>query len=235
MRLEIDLIGIVVPAHNEEALIRRCLTSLVTASHHESLHGEPVKIYVVLDACTDSSGAIARSLGVQTLPISAKNVGQARHVGAQAALKDGARWLAFTDADTVVCPNWLVNQLALKADAVCGTVGVEDWGIYGERMQRHFSMVYQDKNGHSHIHGANLGVSAWAYRHVGGFQSLQTSEDVALVKALTDAGVNVAWSCAPRVMTSVRADFRAPLGFGAALQTIELTQSWAGNTSAALM
>lgn len=227
------MIGIVVPAHNEEALIGRCLLSLKTASRHTGLQDEPVKIYTVLDACTDRSAAIARRAGVKVLHVNSRNVGHARHAGAQAALNDGARWLAFTDADTVVCPNWLVNQLSLNADAVCGTVGVDDWGVYGERMQRHFSLTYEDRNGHSHVHGANLGVSAWAYRHVGGFRSLETSEDVALVSALTSAGVNVAWSCAPRVTTSVRADFRAPLGFGATLRTIDSLRSWVGTPSAA--
>ena len=227
------MIGIVVPAHNEEALIGRCLRSLVAAARHTKLKGEAVEIYAVLDACTDASGAIAKRLGVRTLPINVRNVGQARHLGAQMALSRGARWLAFTDADSVVCPMWLADQLSLNADAVCGTVAVVDWGVYGERMHRHFSLTYQDKNGHSHIHGANLGVSAWAYKHVGGFQSLETSEDVALVTALTNAGMNVAWSCAPRVVTSVRLDYRAPLGFGATLQAIESMGSWAGSSGGA--
>lgn len=228
------MIGIVVPAHNEEVLIERCLMSLKVASRNARLGAESVEIYAVLDACTDASGKIARQLGVRTLHTNARNVGQARHLGAQMALGRGARWLAFTDADSVVCPNWVADQLSLNADAVCGTVGVDDWGIYGERMHRHFSLTYQDKNGHRHIHGANLGVSAWAYKHVGGFQSLETSEDVALVRALTNAGVNVAWSCEPRVVTSVRADFRAPLGFGATLQAIESMGTWAGGSGAAL-
>ena len=51
------------------------------------------------------------------------------------------------------------------------------------------------------------------------------SEDVALVNALLHHGVSVAWSAAPRVFTSARRLFRAPAGFGATLQKIELMAS----------
>ena len=79
---------------------------------------------------------------------------------ADLALAVGARWLAFTDADTVVTPAWLAAQLALKVEAVVGTVAVDDWGVYGPAMQKHFETTYTDADGHRHIHGANLGVSA---------------------------------------------------------------------------
>src|SRR5690606_39684918 len=45
---------------------------------------------------------------------------------------------------------------------------------------------YED--GHPHVHGANLGVSAAAYRAVGGFPPLAAHEDQALVAALARDG-----------------------------------------------
>lgn len=111
---------------------------------------------------------------------------------------------------------------------MCGTVAVENWGIYGERMHRHFQLTYTVVDGHSHIHGANLGVSAAAYATAGGFLGLKTSEDVALVEALRASGAKIAWSRTPRVVTSVRANFKAPGGFGATLATIERLGQWAG-------
>ena len=89
-------------------------------------------------------------------------------------------------------------------------------------MRRHYDATYMDADGHRHIHGANLGVSADAYRRVGGFRPLASSEDVALVEALQNSGASIAWSAAPRVVTSARRNFRAPLGFGATLQRVEL-------------
>lgn len=222
------MIGIVVPAHDEEERIAACVRSLRHAAAHPGLAGEPVEIIVALDACQDQTGALARQLGARTVELSARNVGLARQAGAKVALTCGARWLAFTDADSVVAPDWLAAQLALDAEVVCGTIAIEDWGVYGERMSRHFDLTYSDTDDHSHIHGANLGVSAEAYARAGGFAGLPTGEDVALVEALRASRARIAWSRAPRVVTSVRPNFKAPGGFGATLAHIEKLRLWAG-------
>ncbi len=214
------MIAVIVPAHNEEAHIGDCLAAVRLASRSRFLLGEPVATIVVTDACTDQTAAIARRVGAAVVEVQGRNVGVARAAGAELALAGGARWLAFTDADSLVGRDWLVAQLALQCDAVCGTVAVDDWGDYGERMQRHYRLTYTDADGHHHIHGANLGVSAAAYRRAGGFQALASSEDVALVEALRNSGASIAWSAAPRVVTSSRKTFRAPAGFGATLQRI---------------
>lgn len=222
------MIAIIIPAHNEEERIEACLQSLLMASRSSELRGETVEIIVVLDGCHDRTGYLARSLGATTIEIHASNVGTARQAGAEAAIASGARWLAFTDADTVVAPDWLSAQLALKADAVCGTVSIEEWSHYGAKMERHFELTYTDQDGHSHIHGANLGVSAQAFQVAGGFLSLTTGEDVALVKALENTGARIAWSRAPRVVTSARPDYKAPGGFGATLERIARLGQWSG-------
>jgi len=214
------MIGIVVPAHNEEACIRACLRALGDAARHPGLDGEAVEIVVVLDECTDATGVHAQACGASTVSIRARNVGMARAVGAEAMLERGARWLAFTDADTVVSPSWIVDQLGLRCDAVCGTVGVADWTPHGENaalLAEHFRETYTDDEGHPHVHGANLGVSAAAYRRAGGFRHLACSEDVAFVDALIASGAHVARSAKPRVVTSARRDARAPGGFADAL------------------
>ncbi len=215
------MLAVIVPAHNEERELDSCLQCLVQAARWPALGGESVLLVVVLDACTDDSAAIAHRMGVETVQIDARNVGAARAAGAALALKVGARWLAFTDADSRVAPNWLHAQLVQDSDAVCGTVQVVHWGSYGDDMRRHYAATYHDADGHRHIHGANLGVSAEAYRRVGGFQPLASSEDVALVDALKSCGARIAWSAAPRVTTSARRVFRAPGGFGATLQRVD--------------
>lgn len=214
------MLGVVIPAHNEGACISWCLLAVRAAAQHNSLGGERVEIVVVLDGCTDDTGARVAQHAVQSLAIAAHNVGAARAAGAELLLSQGARWLAFTDADTRVAPDWLVQQIALSADAVCGTVGVDNWSDHGEYafdLEQHFKRTYSDVDGHRHIHGANLGVSASAYRAAGGFDALASSEDVALVEALQSTGALVVWSAAPRVVTSARRQARAPSGFAAAL------------------
>lgn len=211
------MLAVIVPANNEEAFIGRCLESVAQAARWPGLQGERVLVIVVLDACTDDTAGVAVEAGAVLVWVESRNVGMARAAGAELALKLGARWLAFTDADTVVAPDWLHVQTALDSDAVCGTIGVNDWGVYGEPMRHHFDATYTDADGHQHIHGANLGVSAQAYQRAGGFEPLASSEDVALVRALEAVGARIAWSAAPRVVTSTRRVFRAPGGFGAAL------------------
>lgn len=214
------MIGIVVPAHDEEAAIRACLAATQRASRHPALAGEKVETIVVLDACTDATGVVAACCDALTVTIRARNVGMARAVGAEALLARGARWLAFTDADTLVSEDWLAAQLALRTEVVCGTVSVADWSPHGGNaglLAAHFGATYADREGHRHVHGANLGVSAAAYRRAGGFRHLACSEDVALVRALADAGCSIAWSALPRVVTSARTDARAEGGFATAL------------------
>lgn len=223
------MIGVVVPAHNEENSVRACLASILEASSDPFLAREPVSVFVVLDCCTDDTQVIAEAMGAQTLQVSARNVGFARAAGARAAIDAGARWLAFTDGDSEVAPNWLSAQLAHHAqgaDAVCGTIAVANWADYGEKMRLHFGATYVDRDGHRHIHGANMGVSATAYQRAGGFAALDTREDVALVESLESLGAKIAWSAAARVVTSARPDFRAPGGFGATLQRIHQEGQW---------
>lgn len=215
------MLGIVIPAHNEEALIGDCVRAAMRAARHPALDGERVEVLVVLDSCTDATGVIAARGGAFTITVRDRNVGAARAVGAQMLLARGARWLAFTDADTLVSEPWLADQLAQNADAVCGSIGVEDWsahGIHAELLSAHFRETYRDRNGHRHVHGANLGVSAEAYCKAGGFRYLACSEDVALVAALEDTGARIAWSAEPRVVTSARRHGRAPGGFAEALK-----------------
>lgn len=214
------MLCIVIPAHNEEQLIAQAIEAARTAGRHPSLGGEATEVLVVLDSCTDASGIRAASAGARTLSIHARNVGVARAAGAQAALALGARWLAFTDADTLVSPTWLADQLALDADAVCGSIAVDDWSAHGphaDLLHAHFLETYFDRDDHRHVHGANLGVSAAAYLKAGGFKHLACSEDVELVRALESTGARVAWSAKPRVVTSARRDGRAHGGFADAL------------------
>ena len=225
------MIAVVIPAHNEETLISACVSSVHRATVSAELHGERVMVFVVADSCGDRTAAVARSLGAETVLVDFRNVGRSRAAGADLALRAGARWLAFTDADSRVEKGWLAAQLRQGCDLVCGTVTVDDWQDYDEHMRRHYAQTYEDRDGHRHIHGANLGVSAKAYQRAGGFAPLQSSEDVALVHALLASGASVAWSAQPRVITSARRDYRAPDGFGATLLRVDAQAAQRAATS----
>lgn len=217
------MIAVIIPVHNEEETLHACLLTVLNAASHSALRGELVLVVVVLDSCTDCSEAIAMALGVHTISVGLRNVGAARAAGADHAVDRGARWLANTDADTMVAADWLWQQLHLGTDAVCGTVAVDDWSPHGSAaaaLRTHFARTYNDADGHRHIHGANFGVSAAAYRRAGGFAPLACSEDVALIQALLSIGASIAWTAAPRVITSARVNARAPNGFGDTLRAV---------------
>lgn len=215
------MIGILIPAHNEQALLAECLDAALKAARHPDLLGETVQILVMLDSCSDGSAAIVQAYPVQCLEVQARNVGHARGVGAQHLLDLGARWIACTDADSRVAPDWLVAQLALEADAVCGTVTVDAWSEgFDPAAQIRYHQGYEARDGHRHIHGANLGVSADAYIRAGGFEPLACHEDVQLVRDLERCGASIAWSHRPQVITSARLEARATGGFGDYLKSL---------------
>jgi glycosyltransferase involved in cell wall biosynthesis len=214
------MIGVVIPAHNEAMFIERCLRSVQKAAAHPALLGEPVTVLVILDACTDATGSIAEQCGALTLAVDHHNVGQSRGAGAEMLLSAGARWLAFTDADSQVKANWLSCQTAFGADAVCGVVDVDDWTPHPPSVRLRYEARYQAIEGHRHIHGANLGVCAIAYRKAGGFRPLAAHEDVHLVQDLERNGARIIWTATNSVTTSARIDPRCREGFGEHLHSL---------------
>lgn len=99
------MIAVIVPAHNEEDKLFSCLAALRVAARDPHLGGEQTMVVVVLDACTDNSRHIVENASATTVVVNACNVGAARAAGADLAVAAGARWLAFTDADSEVAPD----------------------------------------------------------------------------------------------------------------------------------
>ncbi|MHC1652220.1 glycosyltransferase [Stenotrophomonas maltophilia] len=214
------MIGVLIPAHNEADSIVRCLQSVWVAAQHPGLGGEAVEVVVALDACSDATGAICRQLRVGWVQLDARSVGVARAAAAAELLERGARWLASTDADCEVPPEWLAAQVQGRCDAFCGLVDIATTCPGERRLRRIFHARQQWGDDHGRIHGANLGVSAHSYRAAGGFAPLNCSEDVALVRALQCRGAAVRWARDPVVMTSARLQGRATGGFSAYLAAL---------------
>lgn len=223
----IEAVAIVVPAHNEETLLPACLRALRHAAGPLSV---PTHLRVVADACTDQTVAAARAGGAQVTSIRARSVGAARAAGMAEALRltagldPASVWLATTDADTVVPPHWLRHQLRYASqgwDVVLGTVSVADWDGHPAHVPAAFEDRYEFGDGpHPHVHGANLGIRASAYLAAGGFRSLRTAEDHALLAAVTEAGCTVLQASDLTVKTSARRLARAPDGFSHLLRVL---------------
>ncbi|HEY0286757.1 MAG TPA: glycosyltransferase [Pseudomonas sp.] len=214
------MIAIIVPAHNEELALEGCIKSLLAAAAHQSLANEPVEILIALDDCNDDSLLVAQRHNVLTHTCNNRNVGMTRAEGARLMLQRGARWLAFTDADTLVPHSWLADQVRFGTDAVCGVVEVMDWSEHSDFVRERYDAHYTPVDGHRHIHGANLGVSAAAYLKAGGFRALAAHEDVYLIEDLERSGATIMWTAANRVTTSARKNCRCREGFGDYLKSL---------------
>ena len=215
----IRAVGVVVPAHDEQQLLPACLASLRVAARHPALERIEVHVIPVLDACSDDSGAVARG----ALEVRARNVGVARAAGFAAVLaREAGRaprelWLATTDADSTVPADWLAEQVrlaSLGAEVVAGTVEVQDWSEQPPVVRERFARSYgAPGQGHLHVHGANLGMSAAAYLDAGGVPPLALAEDQALVDALRVRARRLVATGRIRVTTSGRRESRTTGGF----------------------
>ena len=63
------MIGICIPAHDEERHIAACLRAVTRAARHPLLLAEPVRIVVVLDHCRDATARLAAAWPVHCLEI----------------------------------------------------------------------------------------------------------------------------------------------------------------------
>ncbi len=198
-------VAVVIPARDEAELIGRCLDSIGDA-----------RVIVVADSCGDDTAAIARDRGAEVIEIDEANVGLARAIGCEAALRDPrVDWLACTDADSVVPSNWLTVQYKLAeqgVDAVVGTVR-PDFADLTALQARAWLATHQFGVANGHVHGANLGLRAAAYLHVGGFAPVSEHEDNDLVARLAAAGFTVTPTAAIEVSTSGRTFGRTPGGY----------------------
>ncbi len=224
-------VGVVIPAHNEESLLGDSLGAIQQAARLAAI---PVDILVVLDDCTDGSLDKCRQAGVNSLAITARNVGIARAAGFQAIIgldpDPAAVWLASTDADTRVEPTWLRRQLQLArrgADVVLGVVRLDSHAASNE-LRRAFDLDYQQQlfhdGSHHHVHGANLGMRASVYLQAGGFPPIPDHEDRHLIQRLRRTpGVIIEQTQHLIVSTSARLDGRCRHGFAATLTALNAT------------
>lgn len=215
--------AVVVPAHDEAALLPACLASIAVAGAAVVGRAQ-VSTFVVADACADATAAVAQAHGAEVIEVSYRNVGAARASGVVAAL--GApglapaqrTWLASTDADTVVPPDWLGHQLDL-ADAgfvaVAGVVRVDSFVDHPAGTESAFAAHYATEPGapHTHVHGANIAARADAYLRAGGWEALGLAEEHDLWRRLRAAGERCLATTTLWVTTSGRAKSRSDGGF----------------------
>ena len=223
----LEQISVVLPIRNEEKRLGTAIAHVLAAMNRwESVESGRARLVLVLDSCTDNSSEIAARVStadprISVVTAAVRCVGAARALGVCTALAGipsssfHRHWIASTDADTRVPATWLeVFAEAAKAgaDALLGTAEPDVMEL-GRQRYAQWWRGYTVKDGHEHIHGANLGIRASAYVDAGGFPPVTSDEDVGLVAALRARGADVRSSGKLHVVTSGRLQGRAEHGF----------------------
>ncbi|GAB3603921.1 glycosyltransferase family 2 protein [Microbacterium aureliae] len=218
-RMPVHTVVAVVPAHDEEVLLGRCLTALDAAIARAERRGIRCLVRVVLDACADGTALVAARHGVPVVDVTHASVGRARAAGIADALAEagGAEgvWIANTDADSAVPPHWITAQLdaaAAGADVYLGTVR-PDFAELPAVYERHWRATHVRGRPAGNVHGASLGIRGEVYDAVGGFAGLREHEDVDLVTRARAAGARAVAGDAAEVLTSGRIVGRTPGGY----------------------
>ncbi len=192
------MLSFIVPAHNEELWIGKCLASIRTTMEKVS---EPYEVIVVDDASTDSTHQIAQQLGVRTMRVEHRKISAVRNAGARAACGEV---LFFVDADTQV------NERAVSAALEIVRSGAAGGGCVFEfdgpiplwaRVIHPFGVAMGRLLGLTG--GCFVFCTREAYLAVGGFsEQLHAGEDLAFNQALKKVGRFVL--AKPTVVTSAR-------------------------------
>ncbi len=192
------MLSFIVPAHNEEGWIGKCLSSIRTTMASVR---EPYEVIVVDDASTDSTLQIAQQMGARSLRVEHRKISAVRNAGARAACGEV---FFFVDADTQVNERAVSAALgALRAGAAGGGCVFDFdgpaplWGrailFFAVRAARLIGWVG----------GCFLFSTREAYNAAGGFsESLYAGEDIAFVQALKKLGRFVVLE--PKVVSSGR-------------------------------
>ncbi len=98
----LPFVSIIIPAKNEEKLLRGCISSL----HQLDYSKEKIEIIIVDGLSTDNTAGVALEMGAKVVSNVKQTVSPGRNVGFENAKGD---LIAFTDADCIVDPRWLSN------------------------------------------------------------------------------------------------------------------------------
>jgi glucosyl-3-phosphoglycerate synthase len=233
---------VVVPAHNEEARIGRCLEALAGQTEVDR---DVYEVIVVLDGCDDGTAdavEVARerfaATALHVIPGPQRGAGAARAAGMDvgcARLESLGRHdglLASTDADSWVAADWIARQLeaiGTGVEAIGGEVLLDPDeaaalpdGVLARRdldlTARTRAAAARGPAEHAHFSGASLGVTPRAYRRAGGMAWMAALEDQELEDRLAGAGVAIHRLRPVSVTTAARTDGRAERGLARDLE-----------------
>jgi glycosyltransferase involved in cell wall biosynthesis len=206
-------LAFVVPAYNEEALIGRCLESILRAIEATGCRAEVV---VVNNASTDRTREIASSFPkVRVVDEPVKGLVQARHAGLMAS---SAELVANVDADTILPEGWITTVLKSFATdknlvALSGPFVFYDLSPYRRALVQLYyyaAFLFYLVNRHvlrigSVVQGGNFVFRRSVWLEIGGYDRTISfyGEDTDVARRLTRVGA-VRWTFALPMYASGR-------------------------------
>jgi cellulose synthase/poly-beta-1,6-N-acetylglucosamine synthase-like glycosyltransferase len=144
-RRELPRIAVLIPAHNEAAVISRTLTTLMSSLPTGS------RVYVVADNCTDDTAELARRHGAIALKRTdpdRRGKGFALDFGLKQLALDPPQAVVFLDADCQVRPDTvaLLGQTAVAAGRPVQGLNLCDPDPRGGRLQAVSGLAFRFKN-----------------------------------------------------------------------------------------
>jgi len=179
------MISFIVPAHNEEAWVGRCVSAIHSGAE---FLGEPHEIIVADDASSDATASIARQQGAQVIRVEHQQISATRNAGARQARGDIC---IFVDADTLVNAAAIQSAVrSIRAGAVGGgcVPRFERWLPWWFRLTEPL-IGPAVRLAHFLPSGAFLFCTRGAFQAAGGFnEKYYAAEEVVFVAALKRQG-----------------------------------------------
>lgn len=173
---------VVVPAHNEEKYVVRCINSIKRAADH---FGRPVEIIVVCNRCTDKTMELAQANGARTLTNEQRCIAAVRNTGIKAAR---GRYILTIDCDNRMTKGTIKEAYRLlKSGKYIG-------GGAPIRFERYSLPLYLNDymcRGAFALTGLYCGMfwaSKQSFEAVGGFADKRAMEDVQTARNLKAYG-----------------------------------------------
>ena len=193
------ILSIIIPTHDSESTIERCLNSITS----QSFPREVFEIIVVDDGSTDNTVKIAKESGADSVLVTDPCFqGKARNIGVSNAKGE---FLAFIDSDCVAKKDWIktiVNELE-KLDAVTGPI--ENGNHQSNVAWAEYLIEFGGWDEHRprsqvrFLPGCNQAYKKSAFEKTDGFEETPSSEDVLFGESLRKAGITPQFSPTVRI------------------------------------
>lgn len=183
--------SVVIPAHNEENYIVKCLQSIVDAAKNLD-ESEKVEIIVVANRCTDNTEKIAKDFGAVVLNNEEKCISSIRNTGIKAA---SGEIIMTIDADSCMSENSLCEAKTMLESGkfIGGGTNVvfdrKSFGITVSALYVAVNLIPVMIKSKGLLSGAMFWFYKSDFEKIGGFdESLVSLEDMDFAKKLKDLG-----------------------------------------------